>query len=108
MATDHASSSFWVDQDLVNPPYLHSHPHEQQQEPYTGHPSPASVVGTNADNDPNIAADGGRILNLRLTQDDLNTTPENFSMVVNGVYRSSFPRPENFAFLERLKLKSIL
>ncbi|QLL30405.1 hypothetical protein HG536_0A02220 [Torulaspora globosa] len=35
--------------------------------------------------------------------------PENFSHVVGEIYRSSFPRMENFAFLQRrLKLKSIL
>lgn len=35
--------------------------------------------------------------------------PENFSHVVGEIYRSSFPRPENFAFLQkRIKLKSIL
>ncbi|CAI4756127.1 ADE_G0046110.mRNA.1.CDS.1 [Saccharomyces cerevisiae] len=35
--------------------------------------------------------------------------PENFSHVVGEIYRSSFPRQENFSFLhERLKLKSIL
>ena len=35
--------------------------------------------------------------------------PENFSHVVGEIYRSSFPRLENFSFLhERLKLKSIL
>ncbi|KAG5358035.1 Tyrosine-protein phosphatase SIW14 [Yarrowia sp. B02] len=34
--------------------------------------------------------------------------PENFSIVVGQIYRSSFPRPENFEYLKRLKLKSIL
>ncbi|AET38826.1 putative tyrosine protein phosphatase SIW14 Ecym_3336 [Eremothecium cymbalariae DBVPG len=35
--------------------------------------------------------------------------PENFSHVVGEIYRSSFPRLENFQFLkERIKLKSIL
>lgn len=52
--------------------------------------------------------DKSQTINLRLTADDLHPAPENFSMVVSGVYRSSFPRPENFAFLERLNLKSIL
>ncbi|KAJ3129804.1 tyrosine-protein phosphatase siw14 [Physocladia obscura] len=33
---------------------------------------------------------------------------ENFSLVVNGVYRSAFPKKKNFSFLKRLKLKSIL
>lgn len=35
--------------------------------------------------------------------------PENFSHVAGEIYRSSFPRSENFSFLQRrLKLKSIL
>lgn len=35
--------------------------------------------------------------------------PENFSPVIGEIYRSSFPRIENFKFLrDRLKLKSIL
>lgn len=36
------------------------------------------------------------------------TPPENFSMVCEGVYRSSFPRVENFSYLKHLGLKSIL
>lgn len=37
------------------------------------------------------------------------TPPENFSPVIGQIYRSSFPRVENFEFLrDRLKLKSIL
>lgn len=39
---------------------------------------------------------------------DLFVVPENFSMVAPQIYRSSFPHVENFAFLETLKLKSIL
>lgn len=35
-------------------------------------------------------------------------SPENFSMVFNDIYRSSFPRPENFEFLKSLNLKSVL
>uniref|UniRef100_A0A060T8Y7 diphosphoinositol-polyphosphate diphosphatase n=1 Tax=Blastobotrys adeninivorans TaxID=409370 RepID=A0A060T8Y7_BLAAD len=35
-------------------------------------------------------------------------SPENFSMVFNDIYRSSFPRPENFEFLRSLNLKSVL
>lgn len=34
--------------------------------------------------------------------------PENFSPVVNQIYRSSFPQPANFPFLKKLKLKSVL
>lgn len=36
------------------------------------------------------------------------TPPENFARVCEGVYRSSFPRIENFDFLKSIKLKSIL
>lgn len=34
--------------------------------------------------------------------------PENFANVVGQIYRSSFPRPENFPFLNKLRLKSIV
>ncbi|CUM67496.1 uncharacterized protein PRCAT00005194001 [Priceomyces carsonii] len=36
------------------------------------------------------------------------TPPENFAPVINKIYRSSFPQPQNFPVLKRLKLKSIL
>ncbi|CUS09381.1 unnamed protein product [Tuber aestivum] len=44
-----------------------------------------------------------------LTQEGLSPPP-NFAMVGNGgfVYRSSFPKPENFPYLQKLKLKSII
>ncbi|KAJ0237218.1 Tyrosine-protein phosphatase DSP3 [Hirschfeldia incana] len=34
--------------------------------------------------------------------------PQNFSMVENGIYRSSFPKPEHFGFLTALNLRSII
>ncbi|KAI8344653.1 putative tyrosine-protein phosphatase At1g05000-like protein [Chlamydoabsidia padenii] len=34
--------------------------------------------------------------------------PENFNMVCQHVYRSSFPKKKHFRFLEKLKLKSVL
>lgn len=34
--------------------------------------------------------------------------PDNFAMVEAGVYRSAFPRTKHIAFLERLKLKSVV
>jgi len=34
--------------------------------------------------------------------------PTNFSMVEEGLYRSGFPEPSNFPFLETLNLKSIM
>lgn len=36
------------------------------------------------------------------------TPPENFAPVINQIYRSSFPQPPSFAFLKKLKLKSVL
>lgn len=49
--------------------------------------------------------------NFYETEDDMKEVipPENFSHVVGQIYRSSFPRVENFDFLlKRLKLKSVL
>lgn len=40
--------------------------------------------------------------------DAMLTPPENFSCIINKMYRSSFPHPNNFGFLKKLKLKSIL
>ncbi|KAG7580424.1 Atypical dual-specificity phosphatase Siw14-like [Arabidopsis suecica] len=34
--------------------------------------------------------------------------PSNFSMVEDGIYRSGFPRPENFSFLKTLNLRSTI
>jgi tyrosine-protein phosphatase SIW14 len=34
--------------------------------------------------------------------------PLNFAMVSKGIYRSGFPNKKNFAFLKKLKLKSIM
>lgn len=39
---------------------------------------------------------------------DLLTPPENFAPIINTIYRSSFPQPNNFAYLKTLNLKSIL
>lgn len=36
------------------------------------------------------------------------TPPENFAPIINTIYRSSFPQPNNFSYLKTLKLKSIL
>ncbi|KAM9890402.1 hypothetical protein OXX79_011454 [Metschnikowia pulcherrima] len=36
------------------------------------------------------------------------TPPENFAPVVNKIYRSSFPQTQNFGFLKKLRLKSVL
>lgn len=40
--------------------------------------------------------------------DDVLVPPNNFSMVEDGLYRSGFPEPSNFPFLETLNLKSII
>ncbi|KAK1836078.1 tyrosine phosphatase family-domain-containing protein [Podospora conica] len=34
--------------------------------------------------------------------------PDNFGVIVPGMYRSSFPQAEDYAFLEKLKLKTIV
>lgn len=45
---------------------------------------------------------------LSINKDIILTPPENFAPVINQIYRSSFPQPTNFAFLTKLKLKSVL
>jgi hypothetical protein len=40
--------------------------------------------------------------------DGLLYPPENFAIVVPGIFRSSFPRSKNFGFLKSLGLKSVL
>ncbi|KAH3666087.1 hypothetical protein OGAPHI_004276 [Ogataea philodendri] len=39
---------------------------------------------------------------------NIYTPPENFALVCGSIYRSSFPRIENFEFMLKLKLKSVL
>ena len=46
--------------------------------------------------------------NLSVSSIDACTAPDNFAVVTNRVYRSSFPKPENFAYLQKLGLKTIL
>lgn len=36
------------------------------------------------------------------------TCPDNFAVVTSSVYRSSFPKPENFSYIKKLGLKTIL
>src|SRR5271170_2250551 len=38
----------------------------------------------------------------------LYSPPANFGMVTHNLYRSSFPQKENFAYIRRLGLKSVL
>ncbi|KAJ4721520.1 Tyrosine phosphatase family protein [Melia azedarach] len=40
--------------------------------------------------------------------DDVLVPPLNFSMVEEGIYRSGFPQPANFGFLQTLNLRSII
>jgi tyrosine-protein phosphatase SIW14 len=34
--------------------------------------------------------------------------PDNFGLVVPGVYRSSYPKPDNYRFLQGLRLKTVV
>lgn len=43
-----------------------------------------------------------------IPDEQLLQPPENFASVVGQIYRSSFPRPENFRFLQKLGLKSVV
>lgn len=51
-------------------------------------------------------------IKLSLTADnsdeELLNPPLNFAMVDNGIYRSGFPDPTNFPFLQTLGLRSIM
>ncbi|EQL03256.1 tyrosine phosphatase [Ophiocordyceps sinensis CO18] len=38
----------------------------------------------------------------------LEWRPDNFGVVLAGVYRSSYPKPEHYAFLQGLKLKTVV
>ncbi|XP_057441698.1 tyrosine-protein phosphatase DSP1-like isoform X2 [Lotus japonicus] len=42
------------------------------------------------------------------SEDDLFVPPLNFAMVDNGIFRSGFPEPANFSFLQTLGLRSII
>lgn len=67
-------------------------------------PENYNLDGTKTGNDQII--DYGTLKNLQLNKPI--TPPENFAPVINNIYRSSFPNSNNFSFLKRLKLKSIL
>lgn len=38
----------------------------------------------------------------------LNGRPLNFGVVIPGVYRSSYPKSEDFPFLQGLRLKTVV
>lgn len=44
----------------------------------------------------------------KIDGEDLFIPPLNFSMVDNGIFRSGFPEPSNFSFLQTLGLRSIM
>ncbi|ESW13651.1 hypothetical protein PHAVU_008G214300 [Phaseolus vulgaris] len=52
-----------------------------------------------------VAADGA---SDKLDGEDLFIPPLNFAMVDNGIFRSGFPEPANFSFLQTLGLRSII
>lgn len=52
-----------------------------------------------------VAADGA---SDKLDGEDLFIPPLNFAMVDNGIFRSGFPEPANFSFLQTLGLRSIM
>jgi tyrosine-protein phosphatase SIW14 len=52
--------------------------------------------------------DGGLLRYDSVNNVDDFFPPENFSPVVGQIYRSSFPRAENFTYLKKLHLKTIL
>ncbi|WFD20530.1 protein-tyrosine-phosphatase [Malassezia caprae] len=54
--------------------------------------------------------DGATALRMlaRPATKDVVVPPLNFDMVAPGVYRSGHPNERNFAFLQRLNLKSIM
>ncbi|XP_061373615.1 tyrosine-protein phosphatase DSP1-like isoform X2 [Gastrolobium bilobum] len=54
---------------------------------------------------PTSAADGGCD---KVDGEDLFIPPLNFAMVDNGIFRSGFPEPANFSFLQTLGLRSII
>ncbi|KAK9159427.1 hypothetical protein Syun_005768 [Stephania yunnanensis] len=47
-------------------------------------------------------------MGVMIEGEDLLLPPTNFSMVERGIYRSSFPKRDSFAFLETLNLRSII
>lgn len=59
--------------------------------------------------EPSPPSRGIRNLEKQLgTEREILTPPENFSPVINKIYRSSFPQENNFTFLKRLKLRAIV
>lgn len=50
----------------------------------------------------------GEDVSDKLDGEDLFVPPLNFAMVDNGIFRSGFPEPANFSFLQTLGLRSIM
>lgn len=72
------------------------------------------IEETNIVQAPKIADPNWALLDSFNVQDDTELfeealiPPENFNMVCEHVYRSSFPKKKHYKFLEKLKLKSVL
>lgn len=75
----------------------------------TSHGAGADEAEANSDDESYLVRDPATGL-VHLSQRIVGryTPPENFAMVCEGVYRSSFPRVDNFSYLKKLGLKSIL
>ncbi|GAA5873503.1 hypothetical protein JCM16303_001146 [Sporobolomyces ruberrimus] len=56
----------------------------------------------------NEAITSGRRRGRNHEEDDLLYPPENFAIVVPGIFRSSCPKDKNYGFLKSLRLKSVL
>ncbi|MQM14811.1 hypothetical protein Taro_047746 [Colocasia esculenta] len=54
------------------------------------------------------ASVNGGVPRTPCVQEQLLVPPNNFAMVDRGIYRSGFPMPDNFGFLESLDLRSIV
>ncbi|QBM87921.1 tyrosine-protein phosphatase SIW14 [Metschnikowia aff. pulcherrima] len=66
------------------------------------------------DLDDKFDGNAGETMSLQITSQEVAlesetvTPPENFAPVVNKIYRLSFPQTQNFGFLKKLRLKSVL
>jgi tyrosine-protein phosphatase SIW14 len=58
--------------------------------------------------DPNWSIDTFNVQDDTELFEEALIPPENFNMVCEHVYRSSFPKKKHYKFLEKLKLKSVL
>lgn len=88
---------------------------------YTNHAYPASLSSTILPASPSISPaspaglpqsgpwkDEFQSIDDETIFEEALIPPDNFNMVSNYVYRSSFPKKKNFAFLKKLGLRSML